>query len=273
MPSPHALLTGLLGLLSIPLVTGLVGWFTNWLAIEMMFRPLRRRGLEPLAWQGVIPARCEKMAKMCVDTMTDKLVSPAELVGRIDTNEITQRLSPELQRRAERVLSDVLARHYPKLWTALPMAARKKVTERMRAEIPALVAAITEELRQDADELLDIEHIIVSSFTSNVPLLNELFRRCGGAEFAFIAHCGLGFGTLFGCAQLAVWLFVQPLWFLPVTGLLVGWATNWLALKMVFEPLHPVDVLGVRWQGLFLKRQPEVAEAYAAFFASQETWL
>ena len=269
MLSPYSLLPDVTALLTIPIVTGLVGWFTNWLAIEMMFRPLKRRGIGVLAWQGVIPTRAEKMARMCVDTMTEKLVSAQELVDRIDPEEVARVLSPELQRRSERVVEAVLAQRYPKLWNALPLAVRDGTMARMKAEIPDVVVAMTEDLRRDADELIDLRALVVGAFTANVKLLNGLFWQCGGDEFRFIARSGLMFGFGFGCLQLVVWVFAQPWWFLPVTGLLVGWATNWLALKMVFEPLEERRVLGVPWQGLFLRRQAEVARAYAKFFAGE----
>ena len=35
---------------------------------------------------------------------------------------------------------------------------------------------------------------------------------------------------------MALWIFFQAWWLLPLFGLLVGWATNWLALKMIFNP-------------------------------------
>ena len=62
---------------------------------------------------------------------------------------------------------------------------------------------------------------------------------------------------------------VQPSWFLPATGLLVGCATNWLALKMVFEPRTPRGIGPLSWHGLFHRRQPEVSEAYARFFSER----
>ena len=126
-----------------------------------------------------------------------------------------------------------------------------------------------EELREDLDRYLAVEALVVDAFVGNKALLNELFWRCGRSEFLFIARSGLIFGGLFGCAQAAVWMAVQPTWFLPVTGLLIGWLTNWLALKMVFEPQEPRRLGPIRWQGLFLMRQPEVSEAYAAFFAER----
>lgn len=41
-------------------------------------------------------------------------------------------------------------------------------------------------------------------------------------------------------------------------GALVGYVTNWIALKWIFEPLNPVSVGPFVLQGMFLKRQLEV---------------
>jgi uncharacterized membrane protein YheB (UPF0754 family) len=65
------------------------------------------------------------------------------------------------------------------------------------------------------------------------------------------------------------WFFSQQGWILPVTGLAVGYATNWLALAMIFTPLEPRNYFGFTWQGLFLRRQKEVSKEYAALFASK----
>ena len=43
--------------LLIPLISAIVGWFTNVVAIKMMFHPVEFVGIPPyLGWQGVIPA-------------------------------------------------------------------------------------------------------------------------------------------------------------------------------------------------------------------------
>jgi len=272
MPPPYPDLLGSidwLTIVSIPLVTGLVGWFTNWLAIEMMFRPLKRRGVGVLGWHGVIPSRAPKMAQICVDTMTERLITAQELVNRIDPSAVSDIVAPELGRRSERIVEEVVRARYPALWNTMPLTLRDKTLSRMKAEVPGVVTAMTNDVRHDADELVDLREMVISAFTNNVALLCELFRRCGGEEFRFIARCGLGFGLLFGGVQLVIWLIVQPWWFLPVTGAIVGWATNWLALRMVFKPLHPKRMFFVTWHGLFLKRQNEVADEYARFFASQ----
>ncbi|MBL4587685.1 MAG: DUF445 family protein [Flavobacteriales bacterium] len=52
-------------------------------------------------------------------------------------------------------------------------------------------------------------------------------------------------------------------------GLFVGYATNWLALKLIFRPLNPIRIGPFILQGLFLKRQKEVAKEYSDIIASE----
>ncbi|GAB4152385.1 MAG: DUF445 family protein [Planctomycetota bacterium] len=48
---------------------------------------------------------------------------------------------------------------------------------------------------------------------------------------------------------------------LPVVGGLTGWATNTIAVRMIFRPLEPRRILGIRIQGLVPRRQKELAKS------------
>ena len=66
-------------------------------------------------------------------------------------------------------------------------------------------------------------------------------------------------------------------WTLPVGGAVVGYITNWIALKNIFEPVNPVKLGPFTLQGMFLKRQFEVSEAFSDYIAkfvlnSQRVW-
>jgi uncharacterized membrane protein YheB (UPF0754 family) len=57
---------------------------------------------------------------------------------------------------------------------------------------------------------------------------------------------------------------------MPIFGGFTGWFTDWLALKMIFNPKQPTRYLGlVTWQGLFLKRRKEVAAEYGRLIARE----
>ncbi|MEM7166727.1 MAG: DUF445 family protein [Planctomycetota bacterium] len=50
---------------------------------------------------------------------------------------------------------------------------------------------------------------------------------------------------------------------LPLIGALIGWCTNWLAVKMIFRPRVERSFLGIRVQGLLPKRRGALAENVA----------
>jgi uncharacterized membrane protein YheB (UPF0754 family) len=48
---------------------------------------------------------------------------------------------------------------------------------------------------------------------------------------------------------------------IPAIGGVIGWSTNWLAVKMIFRPIQPRRFLFVRVQGLIGRRQADLAKA------------
>ena len=56
-------------------------------------------------------------------------------------------------------------------------------------------------------------------------------------------------------SQMAVALVWENPWALSIGGMIVGLATNWLALKWIFEPVYPTKIGPFMVQGMFLKRQ------------------
>ena len=54
------------------------------------------------------------------------------------------------------------------------------------------------------------------------------------------------------------------LYLLPVIAALIGWVTNYLAVKMLFHPKLPIRLMGISIQGVFPKRQGQLAEKLGA---------
>lgn len=48
---------------------------------------------------------------------------------------------------------------------------------------------------------------------------------------------------------------------LPLLGGVIGYITNWIAVKMIFRPIRPVKFLGIRIQGLMPRRQKDLANS------------
>jgi len=123
----------------------------------------------------------------------------------------------------------------------------------------------------DKDFGVDNDGLIVKVFTENKELLNSFFMKLGKREFRFIEHCGAAMGFVCGVVQLIAFNNLSPVgraFFLPLSGFFLGIVSNWAAIMCVFKPCFPVPVkiCGCHIcniQGLFLKRQPDVAVLYS----------
>ncbi len=49
----------------------------------------------------------------------------------------------------------------------------------------------------------------------------------------------------------------------PLIGCVIGWLTNYVAIKLLFRPHMPVEVFGYKIQGLIPKRRKEIAGSIA----------
>ncbi len=245
---------------SIPFVAGFVGWSTNWLAVKLTFQPLEFLGKKPfLGWQGIIPSKAEKMANTFVDSTMARLGTLSEVFAQMEPEKISAHINRSISPRMEELTDEVMLDSNPVLWENLLGVVRERVYSRVRDSLPRLVDNLMQEIHTQVEDLVDLKDIIVTRLVADKALLNRLFEEPGSSEFKFIVRSGAYFGFLFGLGQLGVWIFFQNWWILPLFGLLVGLATNWIALNLIFRPLHPKKIGPFTVQGLFLRRQKAVA--------------
>lgn len=254
---------------AMPCFMALIGYVTKVLAIKMMFWPVERRGWGVLSWQGIVPRRSARMASIATDLITTRLVSPAEVIARLDPERLAAELRQPLQDTVGEITREVMADFSPGLWESMPQAARNLLVRRVSAEAPEVISELLYDIRRDVDQILDLKSMIVTRLVADKDLLNRIFREAGAKEFAFIARSGIWFGFVIGVVQAGAWAIWRNPIILPIFGLFTGWFTDWVALKWIFNPVHPRRFGSWTWQGLFLKRRDEVAEAYADLIARE----
>jgi uncharacterized membrane protein YheB (UPF0754 family) len=256
--------------ISIPFISGIIGYVTKVVAIQMMFSPMEFVGIKPfLGWQGIVPRKAEKMAMISVDLMTSKLIKPSEIFARLDPQRIAKEIEVPMMAAAEDIVRDVAQQYQPGLWEGMPEFARQKIINRVKAESPAVVAAIMQEVKNNTDKYFDIKHMVLTNLMKDKALLNDIFKKVGKQEFRFFSNAGFYFGFGIGLIQMVCWLVFKQPWMLPAFGGFVGFFSDWIALQMMFRPQLPTKFMGFTFQGLFLKRQKEVAADYAALISKQ----
>ncbi|CAM9585691.1 unnamed protein product [Scytosiphon promiscuus] len=245
----------------------------------MIFHPLVWRGIplrviegQPLGligWQGIVPAKAGVMAERMVDMVTTQLVDVEEIFGRLSPGKIARLLGPEI----DTIVQDVYGELAPKPLAWLPGSFGAGLVPQAVDELKGLrrsmLVGITKDMQKQVTQVLDLKQMVVGEMLRDRSLMVSLFQRCGKAEFKFLVNSGFGFGFLLGVVQMFVWLVYDKPWTLPAGGAVVGYITNWLAIKLIFEPVNPVKLGPFVLQGLFLKRQDEVAVDFAEFFSSK----
>lgn len=255
---------------AMPLVAALIGWITKVVAIRMMFRPYTREGIGPVAWQGIIPRRAPQMVDVLCETLTGRLISADEIIGRIDARQLATHIERPLRAAVGEITPRIAAEYQPTLWNLLPEPARDLVVQRAQEIAPDVVPGLVKKLRKNINDVFDLRAMVTEEFLRDPEILESMFLDVGRREFAFIRRSGLVFGFFIGLVQVAAWaLFQEPL-LLPIFGVFTGWFTDWAALRLIFNPPEPKKYLGViTWQGLFLKHRIPVSQEYGALIAGR----
>lgn len=257
--------------LSMPFTSGVIGYVTNVIAIKMMFYPLNFWGIKPpyLGWQGIIPRKAGKMASIACDTLVPRLITEREIFDRLDPNRVAAEIEKPILALVDQLMEQIMVEYEPTLWESLPQAMRNLIIKRIQDDAPDVVAEIMREIRNNIETVFDLKDMVVTTLIRDRTLINTIFQETGKQEFRFIGNSGFYFGFLFGIFQMIGWMFYKADWQLPFFGLIVGYATNWIALEMIFRPLHPKRIGPMMVHGLFFKRQKEISYDYARLIADQ----
>jgi uncharacterized membrane protein YheB (UPF0754 family) len=286
-----------LRLVTIPFFTGAIGWLINWTGLIMLFNPVRFRGLRipglqelstllprklqeipgvmqgGIGWQGIVPARAAKMGSIAVDKAIAKLGTPSEFYQQLEPDQIAEHIVSMFAPEVPAMVDRTLRREHPALWHDLPPRAKQAIYTRVQQQLPSIVREVTDEIGLYIDQLLDPKLMVIDHFDRNPALVNRIFQDVGKRELRLMVNFGFLFGFLLGIPVAIVDHFAGEWWLLPILGVIVGWVTNVLGMKVIFEPVEQRCIGPIKLHGLFLRRQDEVADVYAGIIADDVVTL
>ncbi|MGD9530567.1 MAG: DUF445 domain-containing protein [Pseudonocardia sp.] len=150
-----------------------------------------------------------------------------------------------------------------------PARCAPQVHARVEAQLPGIVHGLTRDIGVSIDQLLDVKLMVIGYMEEDPTLANLIFQEMGRRELTLITHFGFVFGFLLGIPLVLLTIAYPVWWIVPVCGAVIGYVTNWLAIAVIFEPVRPVTIGPLRIQGLFIRRQNEVAEVWAGIIAER----
>jgi uncharacterized membrane protein YheB (UPF0754 family) len=256
--------------ITVPLVTAFIGYSTNWAAVKMVFHPREPVGVGPFKWQGIVYRLAQKFAAE-IATTTGHILSPEDMVQRLGAHQMLQELVAAHPSEIDAMLGQALDVVSPGTWDEMAQEARDQLRAMVLGQVEQSVGGALVAMGDRAEELIDLDRLVIEELSGpNADRLARVAQEVGHRELRFIELYGGLFGFAVGIVQAAAYSVFGVWWTMPIVGALVGLGTNWLAIQMIFRPLEPRRYLGlVTYQGMFPKRQAEIAHDYGRIAAGE----
>lgn len=206
MTDPHTLdLPTLLFLASLPLISALIGWLTNKVAIFMLFHPRKRR---PLLGQGLIPRRQPELASRAGELVEERLLQRHVLRAEIAKMD----LRPALEDAVSQTIRGGMAERLKQLpliggfVNAQTIALLEKIA---REEIRRRGPMLAEAAGKAAEEHLDIRKLVKTQVASlDLDELEAAINRIARSELRHIELLGGVLGFIVGLVQVLLLIAV-----------------------------------------------------------------
>lgn len=186
----------------IPLISAFIGWFTNWIAIKMLFHPKMPTKILGITFHGIFPKRQKQFAEKLGKLVSEELLSFSDIEQKIADPANIEKLMPFIETHIDHFLRVKLAEEMP----MISMFIGDKTINQMKGifiqELQTLFPQIMENYMGQLQKDLDLEEIVVkkvSGFSSDK--LEEILQAIMSKEFRFVEIIGGVLGFIIGLLQ------------------------------------------------------------------------
>ena len=196
-------------LLVMVLISGAIGWITNWVAIKMLFRPHREINFGLFKIQGLIPKRKAEIGTGIANIIQNELISVKDVISNIDREEFSKRLNKLIDDVLDKNLKKKVKEKFPLLQMFFTDKVAKDIGNTIKDIVMENQEKIFEIFSNYAEENIDFE-IIISDKISNFSLdkLEEIITLLAKRELKHIEVIGAILGMLIGAVQYLITLIM-----------------------------------------------------------------
>jgi uncharacterized membrane protein YheB (UPF0754 family) len=189
-----------------PFITAAIGWFTNWVAIQMLFHPREPMRVFFWQWQGLIPRRQEQLAAEAAEMIEREIMQQHMIVHEIRKIE----LGPYLEEAAHKVVWERIG---PQL-KAIPFLGGF-INDSTLAKLEVIAAAamkdeagpLMEKVATQFEASVNLKQLIEDNIAAfDLERLEAIVNEVAKREFKTIERLGAVLGFLIGCLQLLILL-------------------------------------------------------------------
>lgn len=199
-----------IAILLLPLITALIGWVTNYIAIKMLFHPRKPVKILFFTIQGILPRRQPDIAVQLGRIVATDLLSSKDLVTQLTNQDSKSVYKTFVDTQSEQFIREKLQKAAPVSRLLLRSKTLVKLKAAFVDELMVQLPALIEHLTEPEQGSLDIQQLVedrVREFSTD--RLEKILYDILAKEFRFIEILGAILGFIIGTLQLVFILLAR----------------------------------------------------------------
>lgn len=192
-------------LILIPLISAFIGWFTNWIAIKMLFHPKEPKKYLGITFHGIFPKRQKQFAEKLGKLVSTELLSFGEIEQKITSPENIRKLMPFVEGKVDEFLRVKLNEVFPVISMFIGENTINQLKGIFMDELNVIFPQVINKHIKELESQLDLEKIVsqkVAGFSSDK--LEQILNQIMSKEFRFVEVIGGILGLIIGLLQVFI---------------------------------------------------------------------
>jgi uncharacterized membrane protein YheB (UPF0754 family) len=192
----------------LPLIAATIGWFTNYIAVKMLFHPRKPIKIGFITLHGIFPKRQIEIASSVGRMVANDLLSSKDIEQRLATEDNIRAIIDKIEDTLDNYFEVKFPLKFPLLSKFISPNMRSKIKDEMLDEVEHLAPDLIANQVNDLEKVFDVEQIIKEKVSNlSTEKLENLMMSIIEKELTFIEWVGAGLGFIIGLVQVLLVLF------------------------------------------------------------------
>ncbi len=191
-----------------PIICALIGWFTNYVAVKMLFHPRKEIKIFFLRIQGIFPKRQKELALNLGEAIERDLISHDDIQSHLNSVEVSPEIEAVIEKFIDAFLKERLVTLNPMIAMFMTPEMVQSIKSMMSEEIHKVFPELKDTIGSQLENSLDFKDLVKEKVEKfNMDQLENILFSIMKKEFKFIELAGAALGFLIGVIQALIFYF------------------------------------------------------------------
>ena len=191
----------------------LIGWFTNYLAIKLLFRPQKEINFLLFKIQGLIPKRRDEITENIAGVVEQELISVADIAEKFKGSELDEEIVNDI---VDKIIGVKLKKSILEKNPLLKMIVNDSLMEKLKSYFKKAILENKEEILAEilkvVEEKIDFKEIMVEKMTNfSLDEIENIILKISKKELKHIEIIGGVLGGIIAVFQFFLMLFLKQI--------------------------------------------------------------